>query len=57
MDDCVPHHEKRIAELLELGRSIIAADPEIWTDAQKEPFKLRHSEKAIAARGLGGGQK
>jgi len=43
-DECSPHHQKRIAELLAMGRAIIAEDPDCWSDEQKEPFKLRWSE-------------
>ncbi|MES2950245.1 MAG: hypothetical protein V4858_17010 [Pseudomonadota bacterium] len=46
MSECVPHHEKRVSELLAMGRAIIAQDPECWHDEQKDAFKLRYSERA-----------
>lgn len=46
MDECVPHHEKRLAELLGIGRAIIAEDPGIYDDDQKAAFKLRDGEVA-----------
>jgi hypothetical protein len=46
MSECVPHHEKRVSELLAIGRAIIAQDPECWHDEQKDAFKLRYSERA-----------
>jgi hypothetical protein len=49
--ECVPHHEKRLAELLALGRAIIAEDPDCWSEEQKVPFKLRWGEAATKAGG------
>lgn len=40
----------RALELLAIGRTIIAEDPEIWFDEQKAAFALRHSEKQAAPR-------
>lgn len=39
-------HEKRALALLAIGRKIIDEDPDIWSEAEKKPFDLRHSERA-----------
>ena len=48
MSECTPFHESRIAELLAVGRAMIAADPGQWHDHQTAPFKLRHGESVSA---------
>lgn len=41
----VTYHTKRRQYLLELGRKIIAEDPEIWDESVHDDFKLRYTEK------------
>ena len=56
MSECVPTHEKRIAELLAIGRAIIAEDQELWHDEQKAAFKPRYAELATTQSGVKGGE-
>ncbi len=51
MSECGPHHQRRVSELLAIGRTIIAEDPDCWSDEQKAPFKLRYSEATTKAGG------
>lgn len=39
------YHHNRVKELLDKGRAIIASDPDCYTDADKELFKQRYSER------------